>query len=233
MISESSDMIGGGAINEKPRTYNPSKQSPDDDWDSEQSISHLLHAVVGLHRYPNYLSRFQDINDIDHIENSLQHILNEVREQKSNIIERRKDVNSLVSHYNKSNMSMKSEVDKNIDSVCGLDSDKIWYPELAVPKSWVELKSRNILNENAFKAAFQSMKMNTYMSCELGDIISGKVSFDLDPALLEELMDQEMFDVYSFPLLSVEVSGIGSISSSSNVIQCIDTLFQILVLSAT
>ena len=38
------------------------------------------------------------------------------------------------------------------------------------------------------------------------EISNGKAQVDLDPSLLEDWMCQEMFDVYSVPLLTNEVS---------------------------
>ena len=37
------------------------------------------------------------------------------------------------------------------------------------------------------------------------DILEGKVNVDLDASLLENWMSQELFDVYSLPLLTNEV----------------------------
>ena len=81
--------LGGGAINEKPRMYG-SKQSEQRNyysrngdsggsiidtttWDPINNLSHMLHAMVGLERYPNYLSRFRDTSDIDLLERHLKH----------------------------------------------------------------------------------------------------------------------------------------------------------------
>ena len=58
--------LGGGAINEKERHYGrvEKKDTDNDDvddapsegtWDPTNNLSHMLHAIAGLDRYPNYL----------------------------------------------------------------------------------------------------------------------------------------------------------------------------------
>ena len=74
------------------------------------------------------------------------------------------------------------------------------------PESWAELKQRNILSEQAFHVVFQSVKRKKYQDYDLRDVMYGRVHVDLNTSLLEEFIDQEMFDVYSFPMLSRGVS---------------------------
>lgn len=189
--------------------YSPNDPSPAPEsnkrWDP-QNVSHMLHAIVGLDRYPNYLSRFQDVNDVIALENALRQSLDKVEQQKNDMVKRRKSVNHLVRHYSK----LKKERNDQRTEAATDDTDDIaagvWSSDLCPPKSWAELKQRNILNEEAFNVAFQSMmKTNIHRPCELDAVLNGKVNLDLSPFLLEDLMDEEMFDVYSFPLLSVEV----------------------------
>ena len=76
---QDTNAIGGGAINEKQRLYKQSSayttNNIDDSngnndtdnqlshtWNPNEHLSHMLHALVGLERYPNYLSRFKDIS---------------------------------------------------------------------------------------------------------------------------------------------------------------------------
>ena len=58
--------LGGGAINEKERHYGrvEKKDTDNDDvddapsegtWDPTNNLSHMLHAIAGMDRYPNYL----------------------------------------------------------------------------------------------------------------------------------------------------------------------------------
>ena len=78
-LSQEMHAIGGGAINEKQRLYQQSSKhttTNNDDsngnndtdnqlshtWNPNEHLSHMLHALVGLERYPNYLSRFKDIS---------------------------------------------------------------------------------------------------------------------------------------------------------------------------
>ena len=213
-MADASNAIGGGAINEKPRFYNPNTPSnpsanENGEWDPEQQVSHMLHAIVGLDRYPNYMARFHDIRDVDALENALKQTLDKVEQQKSDLVERRRGINELVCHYNKlkkENKTQSSDGTSENDEKMHKAESHIWGSDLSPPKSWDELKRRNILNDDAFRIAFKSMKTNPYRHCELQDIISGDVDLNLNPSLLEDLMDQEMFDVYSFPLLTAEVS---------------------------
>lgn len=213
-MADASNAIGGGAINEKPRFYNPNTPlnpiaNKNGEWDPEQQVSHMLHAIVGLDRYPNYMARFHDIRDVDALENALKQTLDKVGQQKSDMVERRRGINELVCYYNKLKKENKTQhsggTSENDEKMHKAEPD-IWGSDLSPPKSWDELKRRNILNDDAFRVAFQSMKTNPYRHCELQDIISGDVDLNLNPSLLEDLMDQEMFDVYSFPLLTAEVS---------------------------
>ena len=80
---EGREPIGGGAINEKPRLYqHPSgcagtknhdmkDSSTAGSWNPRDNLSHMMHALVGLDRYPNYLSRFKDESDMDLLEHAL------------------------------------------------------------------------------------------------------------------------------------------------------------------
>ena len=230
-------ILGGGAINEKPRHYNPlpdrnekeksnenNKIKRDDDsinndakrsWDPANNLSHMLHALVGLDRYPNYLSRFQHTSDMDLLEQALEQRLQDVRRQKTSIIERRMGIQKLVRKYT-SSVQIKNDGHEMVISenecndgqgdclTCWLD-----HPLLSPPKTWNELRERNILTESAFNAAFRSVKRQkrskTNQDTEIMHVICGKVRVNLDPSLLENWMSQEMFDVYSFPLLTKEV----------------------------
>lgn len=219
-------IIGGGAINEKPRTYQSFQTSTHDDctdtgsgsWNPEREVAHMLHAVVGLDRYPNYLSRFNNIADIEALENALEQELDEVKRQKNEIMNRKKGIRGLVCQYNTSIMKNKldreqsepeaisSDDEVGVMETCTNINDSVWCSELSPPRSWLELKKRNILHEDAFNVAFRSMKTGACRGHEIGDIINGKVDLDLNPSLLEHLMTQVMFDVYSFPLLDPQVS---------------------------
>ena len=227
--AQQKDLIGGGAINEKPRLY-PNRQTSEHDegdgrgingWNPSANLSHLLHALVGLDRYPNYLGRFRDLADIDLVENALESRLRQVRQQRLEIIERRKAIHQLVRKYMITNeMGTSSEVGEK-DS---FDCIHLWHhhPSLSPPKTWSELRERKVLHEKAFKVAYQSIskaslntkrkaksdksqKQNIDMLPTVEDILEGKVNVDLDASLLENWMSQELFDVYSLPLLTNEV----------------------------
>lgn len=212
---EETNNLGGGAINEKVRLYNATISNLDgtdgsadylisgtDGWDPRHHLSHMLHALVGLDRYPNYLSRFRELSDVDVLEDALVQRLEQVRQQKLGIIERRRGIRELVRRYNKLKDYATPDGDQD-------DCSQLWHFHLRPPTTWAELREKRVLNENAFNVAYVSLKttkQKEQRSVEIGDIIDGKVHVDLDPALLEGWMDQEMFDVYSFPLLTTEVS---------------------------
>jgi hypothetical protein len=223
--------IGGGAINEKPRlsllssnqsrTQQEASVGPRDissSWSPGRSLGHMLHALVGLDRYPNYLSRFHNIDDVVALESALKEKLDEVTQQKNEIIAKRKGIHDLVRRYNMLIREKRrhEQSQNNTDDVAASfddtmecsdsDSSIVWHSELSQPRSWADLQKRKILNEDAFKVAFQSIQTSRHRGRELGDILNGDVDMDLKPSLLEHLMNQEMFDVYSFPLLSAQVS---------------------------
>eukprot|EP00978_Attheya_sp_CCMP212_P007412 scaffold17185_cov56-Attheya_sp.AAC.2 len=201
--------IGGGSINEKERFYDskvkrkivghertPSSVIVDRDdgdasipplekisqFDPSHSLAHMLHAMVGLERYPNYLSRWQ-MGDVDKLEAALQDQLAEVQRQKSAIGERRAGLEQLV----------KKAVGENA---------KMLNP----PVSWYEVRE-NILNPRAAKAIFESKFFSRKKDGEcptIEQVLTGETTVELDPGMMENWLDQEMFDVYSMDLLSQE-----------------------------
>jgi len=60
-----------------------------------------------------------------------------------------------------------------------------------------------IFKSKIFRGVFKTSPDHS-SSPSVEDVLNGKVSLKLDPAQLEVWMEQEMFDVYSFPLLSTE-----------------------------
>ncbi|KAL7546720.1 hypothetical protein ACHAWF_010050 [Thalassiosira exigua] len=227
------ESMGGGEINEKQRLYGRNTMENDPDhgagdkhsWNPSGNLSHLLHAMVGLDRYPNYLSRFQDSSDLDSLEHALESKLLDVRQQRSAIDDRRNGIQQLVQRYASSNFGIGSQTctgDSVGDIGCD-DCSKLWrnHPSLSCPKTWAELRQRRILQEQAFKVIHQSIskdqkkhvaKSRKTTSVEalstVEDIIEGNASVSLCPSLLEDWMCIEMFDVYSFPLLTEEFCGL-------------------------
>jgi hypothetical protein len=198
-------VVGGGAINEKKRQFldahdTLTKTSLTATTDHKESQfnpmahkSHLFHTLEGLDRYPNYLSRW-NLEDTETLEQALQERLNLVREQKQAIAKRRQGLDRLVAKL--------------------VEQDPRWIALMQPPTTWDQIKS-TILDPRASKAIFRSqtfrkqkgsssmsMPMSTIPSVQ--DVLSGKSKVELDAGYLQELMDEEMFDVYSFPLLSCE-----------------------------
>lgn len=195
IVDDSALEIGGGAINEKHRRLDVAgsdRQRVDSEpssshFDPCHFRSHLWHAFEGLDRYPNYLSRWST-EDIDRLEDSLEAQLQKVRQQRQSICERR------------------DGIDRLVNFMIERDKPKRWQSLLVPPQSWNEV--RDILDPRAGKAILNSKQFQRKASREppaFQDVLAGRVNVELDPALLEDLMDQEMFDVYSLPLLSEQV----------------------------
>jgi hypothetical protein len=196
--------LGGGAVNEKQRQIIPSDYystpsvataqttTTDTETNSLQLSglfqpsthrAHLYHALEGLDRYPNYLHRWS-MDDIDRLEEALEEQLSLIRSQRANLMDKRASIHNLVQELNQ---------------------DGSWNDLLQVPISWDDVQQR-ILHERASAAIFGSKTFRAInknaSSVEL--ILSGKTNITLDIAKLTQWMDEECFDVYSFPLLSTE-----------------------------
>lgn len=161
-----------GAINEKLRnltkagTENP---SPPESFSSD-SRAHLLHALEGLDRYPNYLNRWNE-RDMEELEVALQQQLAKVRQQRQAIQARRGAIAELT------NQQVPASLER--------------------PSSWEEVKA--LLDPALVKAIFQSRQFRKNPP-SLDQVLSGETALELDANLLESLMDQEVYDVYSLPL---------------------------------
>jgi hypothetical protein len=198
-------IMGGGSINESPRrirtttmgthtncntvptassSSSSSSSSSKTNYDPQHNHAHLLHSIMGLDRYPNYLSRWSyNIHDIDKLQDALTHQLEKVKHQKLNLIERRKRMNEIIEHA----MATYQDIDWTV---------------LTVPLSWEQVRS-DILHEDASKAIFQSRLFKSVNDRpELQDVLEGKVHVELDLGQLEDWLHEEFFDVYSMSLLS-------------------------------
>ena len=189
--------IGGGRINEKMRTFRgPSDNNGDEaivdatqnHYEPSKKSAHLYHALEGLDRYPNYLARW-NAEDIDRLEESLEEKLTIVRNQRETVQARHQSANQLVQALLRSERQNK---------------DSRWERFLKRCETWDEVRER-ILHPQAAKAIFsskmfQARRNNTVPSVE--DVVSGQISVEIDPGRLETLLDEELYDVYSFRLLS-------------------------------
>jgi hypothetical protein len=206
-------VIGGGDINEKERQYRrrearpPSSSSSSytdntgtnviDDKEMKQKSaynasqrSHLIHAIEGLDRYPNYLSRW-DEPDIESLEQALEERLEQVKQQKLNISNQRKHIQSVLEEF--------------------LLEYPEWKDFIRKPCCWDDI--RNLLDSRAVNAIFRSktfhkknVDQNLHSNNDIfvNDVISGRIRIpiELDTEYLQEWIEYEMDDVYSFPLLS-------------------------------
>jgi len=198
-------IIGGGAINEKKRNNGNRYENHTNfearevesaqqetgcitNFDPQNKLSHLLHAVMGLDRYPNYLSRwnYNLIDDVQKLESALEEQLEKVRLQKKTIVERNEQIRSLI--------QSKQQFDNEEDNISDHE-----YSILSPPTTWQEIRDQ-ILDPRASNAIFNSKMFQQPPTVQ--DVLDGKIMVELDAAQLEGWLDQEMFDVYSLSLLS-------------------------------
>ena len=205
-MDSSSEQLGGGSINEKQRTLgyganNAYNNEVEENWDPSNHLSHLLHSIAGLDRYPSYLSRY-DESDMTAIENALEQTLNDVKQQKERVLQRRNGIRELVENYN--NALINPSTTHDDDQAPSDSNDVLQISSLLPPKSWSQLKS--VLSDEAFQVLYASIISSSKSTKQniptLYDVINGKFAVQLDPALLQDWMSQECFDVYSFPLLN-------------------------------
>ena len=193
-------IVGGGTINEKKRqfladadaddstaTKHPNRNKGDSSSSFDPSVhkAHLFHALEGLERYPNYLQRWNE-EDLDLLEQALEEKLQQVRQQRKSVVERRSYMSTIVSRL--------------------VESDERFQQLANPPTSWDYIRD-HVLDERASKAIFRSRmfrRMPASSAPSVQDILSGSVAMELDAEYLEDIMEQEMFDVYSFPLLRKE-----------------------------
>lgn len=217
-----SESLGGGAINEKRKFYCGENKELEQQqqqtastsaenisssfgrlYNPEQVLSHSLHATMGLDRYPNYLHRWSEYEqDIDALEHSLKQQLFVVHKQREEMLRRREGIQQLVKAVGKQLLESAipeaaTKLERNEDR--GVDMP---FP-LRPPQSWGEVKEK-VLHPSAAKVVFKSefFSGNVLDNVTIEDFMNGKEEVKLDLALLENWIEQEMFDVYSFPLLS-------------------------------
>lgn len=181
-------MSENGAINEKVRTFtgatdaamnvgaNKNKAAF-----SRDSKAHLMNALEGLDRYPNYLNRWNNERDLDELELALEEQLAKVRKQRETISKRRTAITELCSEEG--------------EAVSDLLKEPISYDDI-----------KSLLSPALAKAIFKSRQFSRRAGPpSLEQVLSGEVAVELDAHLLEQLMDQEMYDVYSFPVFQESV----------------------------
>jgi len=236
-------VIGGGAINEKKRNLKNNVRVTDVDvdvnvdrnnyFDPEHIPAHLQHALMGLDRYPNYISRwnYNLLDDVQKLESALENQLEKVRMQKRQLLLRNEHVRSILQTEEQAVVvaDAGADIDKDKDTIADADAannivtentNPVDWSILRPPTTWQEVrdvlhprasdaifKSKMFLNEKKRQVGHNSRKNNTSKSnntpsITVKDVLDGKVAVDLDAGQLEGWLDEEMFDVYSFPLLS-------------------------------
>ena len=193
MNQDPDDVIGGGAINEKKRTFRQGTAVPGETvpktpdsrvFRGTHNQAHFLHAMEGLDRYPNYLARWTP-EDMDELEQALVNRLAKVREQRQ------------------SATSLRDRILAMVEALC--EKEQQWNDLLRTPGSWEEFQQSGILDDRARDAIFRSKffrSRRNHTVPSIQDVLDGKAKVELDAGYLENLVDEETSDVYSFPLLS-------------------------------
>ena len=203
-------VVGGGAINEKERFFGKKRTNNDNssdgrgetsgktNFDPQRIPAHLFHALEGLQRYPNYLSRWNyDLEDADRLEAALEEQLSTVRLQKRQVIERNAAIRRIIE---------KTNLQK--DGGGGKDEE---FDIFQGPSTWKQVQ-KYVLHLRAYNAIFGSRQFQQQQDSAkstiptVKEVLEGNVMVKLDLHNLSEWLDEELFDVYSFPLLSKSFS---------------------------
>ena len=144
------ESVGGGAINEKERSYGkdipvsqPLAESSSmneggskTNFDPSNQPAHLLHAIVGLDRYPNYLFRWNyDLNDVDHLESALEEQLEKVRSQKQKILDRNEMIATI-----REKVAARTKVEKAMED--GESDESLDHFDIfTMPQTWDEIRN--------------------------------------------------------------------------------------------
>lgn len=194
--------LGGGAINERKRTalFGGAAATAATANDRPSSLSffqpattksHLWHALEGMDRYPSYLSRWS-VDDMNRLEDSLELQLARVRQQKEQVLARREGIQKLVDDF--------------------VQTNEQWRQLLQPPTDWDQVR-RRILDPRASQAFlnFQQQQpqhaatqTHTHSTPTVEQVMQGTARIDLNVSKLAVLMDEEMYDIFSFPLLSLD-----------------------------
>jgi len=181
--------LGGGAINEKvrmQRSHARMNGPKATGFDPLHHKSHLWHALEGMDRYPNYLSRWWSENDVDRLERALEHQLLQVREQRHQV------------------QTQRVHVSERIQKLLEGSDEEAWSDVLRRPNTWEALRDRQLLHPNLERAILGSKRRTRKTAAPaLEQVLSGIESIELDAALLSDLLEEEFTDVYSLPLLNV------------------------------
>jgi hypothetical protein len=140
--------------------------------------------MEGLNRYPNYVARWAP-EDADELEQALIQRLETVR------------------HQRRSTESQRERMLEIVERLC--EKEKHWNDLLRPPNSWSELQQSGILDDRARDAIFRSKFFRSspnHTVPSVQEVLDGTSKVELDAGYLEDLMDEEAYDVYSFPLLS-------------------------------
>lgn len=196
-----------GAINEKQRRYgidnkpltckassdennNDSTLLSSSNYDPLHIRSHLYHTLEGLDRYPNYLSRWNNENDIQKLEDTLQYYQDLVKRERQRIESYQNNIIEPI--LNQINMNNKEEDEKYYSILC------------KPPESWEVVKDQ-ILHPDIVRIIFDSPTWkNNHHDISVMDVLNGKISISYNVGTLSDIMEEELYDVFSIPILRPE-----------------------------
>jgi hypothetical protein len=199
--------MGGGEVNEKTRskglgtTYGDDLPAPSYDVshpnESEEGDagsfnplrckSHLWHALEGLDRYPNYLSRWNEECHMDLLEQALESQLSKVRQQRHQVHAYKTFLRNIV---------------RDVDAMD--DGSSPFHNLIKPPSSWKALQDRKILHPRLLRAMWKSKQFRSSSPPEFQSVMEGRAPIALDVSQLTDVMDEELPDVYSLPVLHHE-----------------------------
>jgi 2OG-Fe(II) oxygenase superfamily len=160
---------GGGVVAEFKRNQEGGG------FDPIQYRSHLYHAIEGMHRYPNYLQRWQSESEMDALEAALQLQLQMVRSQREGLRQKRENIAKVLVVVTPSNNS------------------GTWTRP--PPSTWEDV-------EAIFDTAFGRHILPQCKQYNLADVLQGRVDVHYNVASLTKLMTEEAVpEVFGLPIL--------------------------------
>jgi hypothetical protein len=168
--------------------------------------AHLGHALEGLQRYPNYLQRWNDDAQVQRLEEALAAQLAQVRHQRQQALGQRQASEQLVRDFLESPQGQPflAFVSKPPSTWEEMRRDML-DPRLvqAMEGSWrIQKQQKQQKQSSLGRASSQSLTAFTPPPLPWqGALPDDRLPVRLEASQLQVLMEQEVPDVYSFPLL--------------------------------
>ena len=199
--------VGGNAVNEKTRRPSRARYHNDDDdttaigFDPQRIKSHLYHALEGLDRYPNYLSRWNDDGHValDRLEGALREALDKVQGQRARVATHRQEMEALVQDFWHCHPEYQTLVQR--PSSWHELQQSVFDPQWsrAIVQSWKRQQKRQLSSSSSSPSRPNAATSSSPPPLPWQE--EAPKALTLEAAQLEPLMDQVVPDVYSLPLL--------------------------------